>query len=88
MDLDRYNETLDFASSSKFKTLTLEQQNYVRDTYVNAYRSSIHMGSGIATGKAVQNALALIEQIHNSPKVRAVEQPVPASIFAGLENCI
>ena len=85
MDLDRYNETLDFASQQKFKTLTTEQQSIVLATYENAFRSSVHMGHGIAVGKAVKNALALIEEL--SVQKSVVEQPVPPSLFAGLENC-
>ena len=61
MDLDRYNETLDFVSSANFKNLTMEEQKLVIATYENAYRSSVHMGQGIAVGKAVKNAVELID---------------------------
>lgn len=85
MDLDRYNETLDFVSSANFKNLTMEEQKLVIATYENAYRSSVHMGQGIAVGKAVKNAVELIEQLN---RVRVLpEQPVPPSLFAGLDNC-
>ena len=85
MDLDRYNETLDFISSPKFKALTMEEQKLVIATYENAYRSSVHMGQGIAVGKAFKNAVELIEQFN---RVRVTpEQLVPPSIFAGLDNC-
>ena len=85
MDLDRYNETLDFVSSANFKNLTMEEQKLVIATYENAYRSSVHMGQGIAVGKAVKNAVELIEQLN---RVRVLpEQPFPPSLFAGLYNC-
>jgi hypothetical protein len=87
MDLDRYNETLDFASSPNFKRLTENDQSFVIATYENAYRSSIHMGQGVASGKAVQTALALIEKLSATSRSDVPEQKVPASIFAGLENC-
>lgn len=86
MDLDRYNESLDFVASPKFQSLTQDQQRRVTATYENAYRSSIHMGQQIAVGKAVRNAIELIEQFSKAGAYR-VEQPVPASIFAGLDNC-
>ena len=86
MDLDRYNETLDFVSSPKFKALTTEQQKLVVSTYENAFRSSAHMGQNIAVGKAVKTAVALVEELsRQGPAIQ--EQPVPPSIFAGLDNC-
>lgn len=86
MDLDRYNETLDFVSTPNFKALTNEEQKLVVATYENAYRSSVHMGQGAAVGKAFKNAVELIEQFN---RVRVIPaQSAPPSIFAGLENCL
>lgn len=85
MDLDRYNETLDFVAQPKFKALNEGQQKLVLTTYENAYRSSVHMGQNIAIGKAVRNAVELIEQL-SLQKVK-VDQLVPPSLFAGLDNC-
>ena len=90
MFLDRYTgytESLDFSTLPEYKQLTAEQQKLVYDTFSNAYHSSVHhLGQKIALGKAHENAKALIEALHNKPRTIA-DQPVPPSIFAGLNNC-
>jgi hypothetical protein len=85
MDLDRYNETLDFVASPKYKALSEEQQKLVMATFENAFHSAMHMGQNVAAGKAVKNAVELIEHLS---QVRSVpNQVVPPSLFAGLDNC-
>lgn len=79
-----YFESQDFNTLPEYQKLSAEDQKTVIETYDNAYHSAVHLGQKIAMGKAFANAKALIEELGKSkpPKV----QPIPKSIFAGIDE--
>jgi hypothetical protein len=88
MFLDRkigYTESLDFTALAEYKALPVADQQAVFEMYTNAYRSAMHLGQKIAAGKAHENAKNEIMR-RNATVPVVVEQPVPPSIFASVDQ--
>lgn len=80
-----YDESLDYSKLPGFDKLTEEQQKHVHEEFERGYNKAKHMGVKIALGKGHQTAKVALEQFQQTSTKK--EQPVPPSIFAGLENC-
>jgi len=81
-----YEESQDYSKLPGFEKLTEEQRRHVHAEYERGYNSAKHMGLKVAMGKAHETAKrALGECLADGPALQ--EQPVPPSIFSGLENC-
>jgi hypothetical protein len=81
-----YPESLDYTMLPAFNTLNEEQQKQVHDAFERGYLLTKHMGIKIALGTGHETAKYELEQILLR-KPSFVEQSVPPSIFAGLDNC-
>jgi hypothetical protein len=80
-----YPESLDYAILPGFERLSEENQRRVHAAFEMGYNSAKHMGVKTAMGTGHETAKLELEELLKP--VPAVEQSVPPSIFAGLDNC-
>jgi hypothetical protein len=74
----------DYTTLPGFEKLSDEQRKIIGEAYERGYLSAKHLGVKLATGRGYETAKLAIEQFKAQT---AAEQPVPPSIFEGLENC-
>ena len=86
MFLDRYPQSSDYCTIPGFEKLTEAQRLRVHEAFERGYRAGNNAGMLIAIGRGLATAKLAIEEALKSKTVRP-QQEVPASIFAGLDNC-
>jgi hypothetical protein len=79
-----HNE-FDYSALQGFEKLNEEQKRIVQAEYERGYMSARHLGIKLATGRGYETAKLALEQQFRPKTLK--EQPVPPSIFEGLDNC-
>lgn len=77
---------MDYSKLPGFDDLNEEQQQHVREEYERGYRSVVNtLGIKMAVGRGHQTAKVALDEAQL--QIFLKPQPVPPSIFEGLENC-